>query len=494
MRYSILCAVSTETQATSDKISLAHQEKTCRNIGEVKGWNETTGPYIIAGKSRTRWVNLSDAEKEIPTLHEMLKDAQSGAFDVLVLYDYNRLRDLLDQVAKTLAACNIQIYSVNQPIEPLPPEDFNQYASDAEPMLRGMSQIISRWSINDLRRKWKAGMPIRIQRGLTPLRVPFGYRWVGKKEPPELDPARGALILQMKDLLLNGRTLRAIADHANTSGVQPPNGGMKWDVGTVRYILSNPFYAGIVSFQKSSSVHDPRRKSQRRQISHPRAKWMQGQGKHKPLWDGSSHNAIIKELERRYKSNRNYAARFPFSGLLVCSVCEQKLYRRSHGHGVRRKVLTCAAGTSHVILPYEEAIVLIGEELARQLSAIPIQPVAVSAQTKENQLEGLLVDMKKRRTRVQEGFEAGLYTQLEASEKLNGLEEQLSRLEQMLNESRDAAQLREEFKSQIGTRLEHFPEWIREDDPQVVHRLLHALCESIWIHPDRRIEIIWRGG
>ena len=54
-------------------------------------------------------------------------------------------------------------------------------------------------------------------------------------------------------------------------------------------------------------------------------------------------------------------------------------------------------------------------------------------------------------------------------------------------------QIRAEFTDLIGSdNLEHFPEWIRDDDPQVVHRLLHALCDSIIIHPDRTIEIDWR--
>jgi hypothetical protein len=59
------------------------------------------------------------------------------------LYNYDRLRDLLDPVAKTLASYSVQIFSVNQAVEPLPPETFNPYASDSESMMRGLSQIIN---------------------------------------------------------------------------------------------------------------------------------------------------------------------------------------------------------------------------------------------------------------------------------------------------------------------------------------------------------------
>ena len=55
----------------------------------------------------------------------MLNSAQRGDFNLLITYDYNRLRDLLDPVAKTLASYGVQIYSVSQPVEPLDAEGFN---------------------------------------------------------------------------------------------------------------------------------------------------------------------------------------------------------------------------------------------------------------------------------------------------------------------------------------------------------------------------------
>lgn len=131
--------------------------------------------YSVPGESRTRYVNLRDAEEAIPPLHSMLEDAKAGRFDILVLWDYNRLRDLLDPVAKTLSNYGVQIYSINQPTEPLDPAEFNPYASDSESMMRGMSQIISRWQIADLRRKYRFGVRARVDHGLPSLKIPYGY-------------------------------------------------------------------------------------------------------------------------------------------------------------------------------------------------------------------------------------------------------------------------------------------------------------------------------
>jgi len=126
IRFSIWTAVSTAAQAEDDKESLHEQEVKSRASALTKGWQEVQ-VYSVPGESRTRYVNLRDAEEDIPPLRSMLEDAKAGRFDILVLWDYNRLRDLLDPVAKTLSNYGVQLYSINQPTEPLAPEEFKEY-------------------------------------------------------------------------------------------------------------------------------------------------------------------------------------------------------------------------------------------------------------------------------------------------------------------------------------------------------------------------------
>lgn len=496
MRFAIWTAVSRKEQAAPDKVSLSEQENKCRLAALGKGWDESSGPYTIPGASRSFYVNLSDAEADIPQLKQMLEDARNHQFDILIVYTYDRLGDLVDMIAQSLRFYGKQLYSVSQPVEPQQPDSYDPYASEAEEIMRDAARITQRFRVSDLRRKYRAGMPSRIARGLNPLRVPFGYRWVGKKEPPMLEPHQAALIIEMKDLLLSGRGMYEIARHADSSKIPPPNGGKKWDPSTCKYILSNPFYAGLVSLQKSISLRDPRRKNKHRQVAQPQAKWHQGKGKHKALWDEKTHHAILRELERRGDTNRNYAVRFPFSGLLVCSECGKKLHRQSHGTGLvgqgRRRVLSCAEGPAHIILEYEEGVTLVSNEIARQLSQAPVTPIMPS--TQDDQTESLIGDLQRRRKQIQEDREAGLYTQAEAFEKITTLEDQIARLEQKQEEAKESSYIREEFKEIVGTRLDYFAEWVLDDDPQLVHRLLHALCEQIIVHPDRTLDIIWRTG
>jgi len=144
MRYSIWAAVSTEQQAAVDKLSLDEQISRCRELAEGRGWLESSGPYVVPGASRTRYVNLSDAERDIPPLREMLDDARRRAFDLLMVYDLNRFRDLLPMVQKSLDAYGVQLFSLAQPVEPVDPEHYSPYASDASAIMGGMASILSR--------------------------------------------------------------------------------------------------------------------------------------------------------------------------------------------------------------------------------------------------------------------------------------------------------------------------------------------------------------
>ena len=125
IRYAILKAVSSEAQAGPEEVSLEVQETRSREQARQRGRVETAGPYTIPGESRTRYVNLSHAEVAMPDLKRMLDDAHEHAFDILVLYDYDRLRDLLGMVSKTLSHYKVQLFAVNMPIEPIPPAEYN---------------------------------------------------------------------------------------------------------------------------------------------------------------------------------------------------------------------------------------------------------------------------------------------------------------------------------------------------------------------------------
>ncbi len=326
MKYAIWAAVSTALQAEDDKESLHEQEVKARKVATAKGWEEAA-VYVVPGESRTRYVNLRDAEESIPALRAMLEDAKAGRFDIVVMWDYNRLRDLLDPVAKTLANYGVQLYSVNQPTEPMEPADFNPYASDTESMMRGMSQIISRWQISDLRRKYRFGVKARVDRGLPALKIPYGYmKPPGMEGEPKViplpHPVHSLVVVDIKNNFLRHLSIRQIVDYL-TSRYPTPTGIPEWSRQTIRKILFNPFYAGKVSFGRRLTVHDSRLNTKRLVTNiNPYMR----DGAHVPLYPYEDYLKILTEFEVR--SSLPTQVRYPWSGMLQCGEC---------GHGLRRK-------------------------------------------------------------------------------------------------------------------------------------------------------------
>ena len=72
-------------------------------------------------------------------------------------------------------------------------------------------------------------------------RAMLGYDYQGYQFTPN---EHAATVKSIFDMFVGGESLTQIANHLNRSGVATARGG-KWQPPTVRYILSNGFYAGV---------------------------------------------------------------------------------------------------------------------------------------------------------------------------------------------------------------------------------------------------------
>jgi DNA invertase Pin-like site-specific DNA recombinase len=480
MRFSIWAAVSTEKQ--TDNASLAEQEAKSRAVATAKGWQDTGLTYQVPGESRTRWVNLRDAERAIPALASMLDDAKGGRYDLLVLYDYNRLRDLLDPVAKTLSSYGVQLYSVSQPVDPLPPEEYNPYASDSESIMRGMSQIISRWQISDLKRKFRYGVTSRVNRGLHSIRVPFGYRSApGQKQAPaELVPSQAAYVRKMVDMFLAGETYDAIATMLKENHVSTVT-GKPWEITTIRQILINPFYAGKVFFQRWKVINDPHNNTSRRVQND---NYLLMDGRHKAIVTWEEHQAILEEVKRRKSAPKQN--RYPYSGLVRCTVCNKSLI---HDPSYAVPVWHCP-GKYHVLIRHEHL-----SALAPRLLQKALHDVQPGAPMQTEPAPDPTPELEKQRRRVQAAYESELYTLEEAEGKIREIDKRIHAYKNGEAERLRRDTIRKQFSvtlEQARALLAYLPEWMQAEEPRIVNRLLLRLCH-ISISPDLEMKVIFRG-
>lgn len=501
MRYALLAAVSSPSQATPDKLSLETQQTACRQIAHERGWLETTGPYLIPGERRTRYVNLRDAEHDLPPLRALLDDAQAGRLDLLIIYDFTRLRDLIDLLSQALAAYGVQLYSTRQPLDPVPPEKFNRKISGTTAILQTVALLGSRTEIDTMTTRLQTGREARLTKGLRPSgRLPYGYQYApttGKRSanPLVIDPPAAALVVTMKDMYLAGKSVHQIIDYLREHHIPAHHGAPTWTDYSIRYILKNPFYAGLVGLGYHRIRHDPRH-NLRKQIKNDTP--IQQPGQHEPLWNLETHRAILDEMQRRTHIYKGPASQ-RLSHLLYCPEHHRPLYVKYH-HGHKDDAHRCwycpgIPGEWHLHLLDTDALALLTQQLTTDLQDIehliklPTPSPATDLHT------AALSDLLARRERLTDALETGQLDAPTYAKRTAAIDARLSELRAQQNQSDRAIQLlqqRQRNLNQLAQILPDLPAFITTADPQLVNTQLRTLIHRIHLHPGPKMEIEYR--
>lgn len=501
LRYAAWAAVSTLEQARPEKLSIPYQLERAATAAREAGWVETAGPFIVEGQSRTKYIQLDQAVAEIEPLRLMLQSARQHEYDVLVMTEFDRLRELLDQVFRTLAQYRVQLYAVAQPIEPKAPSLYNIHEADSVAMLIGLSQITSRQEISRLRRKWNVGMPKRItELGLPAAHLPFGYRKpkgreLDRKAVPEPIPELAAHLVKLKDLLLAGRSTTQLIDYLVQRRVQPPKSAV-WHPQTVRDILRNPFYAGIVRFGATRVYLDPQTETRKRNRRVPPDQIQRGKGKHKPLWDEDTHRAILLEFKRRVRGYRGRVNN-QFTGLMKCGVCGKSMWRQHNGPRSDRLIWRCSSTKSangHCNITHSLLLEKVSAELAAQLKPYVKSQQAIKRSPADQRLQQDAVTVLERKlTRLEDAYLAGEWDLNRYAERKSEIQNEIAQhRNSLLAEERAQAERRAWARSLAEfEQLKNLPAWMKQNDPAEVNRSLHLLLDSIVVSGEK-IELRFR--
>jgi len=497
LRFARWAAVSTHEQARPGKFSIPNQLEATLEAATRRGWVESAGPFVVEGQSRETYIDLSEAEQEILPLREMLQAARLRQFDILVMSETDRMRSLIISVFRRLASYQVQLYAVNLPIDPVPPEEYSIYKADHVLMMLTMSQMTSSLEISRTRRKWFENMPKRItELGLPATSIAYGYRkppgsQLDRKAVPEPDPLLSPHVMAMKDLLLSGHSTRQIVAYLEENHVKPPK-STKWYAQTVRDILRNPFYAGIVRFGASRVVVDPRTDRKKRNRSIAPDQIDQAQGRHTPLWDMATHHLILAELKRRTKQYRGRANN-QFTGLLRCGICGDVLWRQGNGpRGPHRMIWRCSRNGSaigHVNIPH---VVLLDKIAAKLEALVPGDSPGVATETAAprdttaQQLEALYTQL----TRLEDAYLAGHWDLDRYAARKEEIKAEIADVQKkQANKELDAAARRQQARAlQELTSIQDLPTWLKTSDPAEVNQRLHFLIEHITVS-EEKIEI-----
>lgn len=300
-RAALYARVSLEEQARHG-FSIEGQLDALRKYCEANGI-QVYDTYIDAGASGGKMAGR-------PELKRLLSDAERGKFDVVMVWRISRLsRNLSDllHIVERLKQHKIALYSLNEQFDtdtPLGQFVLQMFGAAAQ-MERSTIADNVRLTMNhrSMAGIWNSGNSV------------LGYRWVRDPETGEgkveIVPEEAAVVRQIFEWYATGKLgYKAIANRLNHAGVRTKS-GKPFSIQSVRYILTNRNYIGLVRYNKTESI--------RTRGAVP-AGW--AHGTHEPIVDQELWDRVQAILAKRsHPPVRKISRSFPLSGLLKCPQC-----------------------------------------------------------------------------------------------------------------------------------------------------------------------------
>lgn len=176
-----------------------------------------------------------------PEFREMLSAARRREFDVLLIEDGDRLSRRLHITARAfaeLAECHIELHSSKSGKWSLMHAAFSGLMSEEH-----------RTRISELMR---SGIVKLVDRALWPGRPPYAFEKIpGSPGEMRRVPEKVEVVRRMYRQRRAGLSAEKIADLLIADGIEPP-GEVPWAGWSVRHILRNPIYIGVLIYFKSS--------------------------------------------------------------------------------------------------------------------------------------------------------------------------------------------------------------------------------------------------
>lgn len=532
LRVVIYPRVSKDDQNGPDKASPETQIKEMTAEANKRGWKIV----YVANEDCEGWIEF----RERPEGSKIMKMAENNEFDVLMLWDNDRLGRDIDTVVAKIARrdfrrLGIQLFSLRQPVEIKPRELYEPYNEDSSLWLESVSDTASSLYIRQLTRRHDMGMRKRIENGRITGSPPTGYKVIIINDPPGSttyrqkrveDKKYSPVIRKIFNSYEQGLSFADIARQLNITGIKTPpryskkgegliNGDKLWVSTTIRGIINNHVYFGASVYykDKSVSVWDGSKKFVTVRRHQPMDKWL--------VVENGEHPALIKKEQwlrcqeiKKSKANcgRTYGEAYLLSGLCRCGHCGYGMYRSGGWGGgyvecdrhLKTGKTQCQTN-SHRIIHLEKYVLDYICEMSRKPNILPllkIQKVEEEQKdfTKELRILRLKVEAcNKAKDKIHEFMEDGTYSvsigherlqkqedkRITLSGRIKEIEEESQRLSKKQKINETAAQVLRDFE----VRFKNLP---------LKHQkvMLRSLVKKVLLYTDketkaRRIEVIF---
>jgi site-specific DNA recombinase len=333
----IQCAVYARySDERQNPLSIDQQIRKCREHAERYGFH-LLNEHVYTDEA------ISGATDDRPGLRRLLEAARAKArpFDAVLVDDTSRLsRDLAHslEIVKRMKFAGVRVVFVSQ--------GFDTSAPQTQTLVT-VHGLVDSLYLEELAKKTFRGVEQRAIHGLHTGGRVFGYRRVPIASQTELDSHGRAIIQGVRlevdsdqaatirrifERYARGDSMKRIAINLNNEGVQSPQPqkgrvSQSWCPSSIRHILLNERYRGVVTWGRTVKVRSPETKKRiyRRK---PESDWRKKEIADQRIVSDDLWNSVQERFRvirsanvGRTRNGRSLASPYLFTGLLECSEC-----------------------------------------------------------------------------------------------------------------------------------------------------------------------------
>lgn len=319
--------------------------------------------------------------------------------------------------------------------------------SISEPVIEGMFgrliEMIIEWfdeyySVN-LSGEVMRGMTEKAMRGGYQSDTAYGYRMNKDTGIPEIITEEAEIVRIIFDMGCDiSNSYYDICQRLNQMGAKTKRGN-SWEIRTVKYVLSNPFYIGKIRWNRQHhESHTIKDKSQ----------WIIADGRHEPIisqekWDMAQDIMSKRSLRGRPKM-RPMSTKHWLSGLIKCDACGSSLFLGATGKNGMRS-LQCGSyqkgkcSVSHSITEQKIADGLVAALSDILESSKPIEYTRITSKADaydRSFYKNALAKLAQKEKRVKQAYRDGIDTIEEYKENKAILQAEREKIENEYSASR----------------------------------------------------------
>ena len=245
--------------------------------------------------------------------NQMIELALNGEIDLILTKSISRFaRNTVDtlKTVRELKAAGVEVIFEKENLHTMDPK--------CEVMLTIMSSLAQEES-RSISENVRWGKRKSMQDGKFSIAYShfLGYR-KGADGRPEIVEEEAAIVRDVYDMYLAGKSIQNIADTLTKRNIPTPAGKERWSVSTVRSILSNEKYKGEALLQKTYTV-DYLTKEVRKNNGEVMS--VRVRKSHEPIIDPDVFDHVQELLNARKKRKAKTQSKHPFAGRIICADC-----------------------------------------------------------------------------------------------------------------------------------------------------------------------------